>query len=135
VLVSTRRRRVTDGHNAWDALFFAGDPSPVCLKGADVGHQSTTMFVFSAARFNTMPAELRTLIRAITPEAVQAGLDFHNSFGDDALVQVRARGIAVTEPAIGRFREASRRSWDGILADAGANGRALATEIEAARTR
>lgn len=98
-------------------------------------HQSTTMFVFSAARFNAMPAELRTLIRAVTPEAVQAGLDFHNSFGDDALVQVRARGIAVTEPAIGPFREASRRSWDGILADAGPNGRALAAEIEAARTR
>ncbi len=96
-------------------------------------HQSTTMFVFSQAKFNALPADIQAMVRAVTPEAVQAGLDFHNKFGDESLAAVRAKGIAVTEPAIGPFREASRPSWDIILRDAGANGRALADEIEAAR--
>jgi TRAP-type transport system periplasmic protein len=96
-------------------------------------HQSTTMFVFSQAKFNALPADLQAMVRAVTPEAVQAGLDFHNRFGDESLAAVRARGITVTEPAIGPFREASRPSWDIILRDAGPNGRTLADEIEAAR--
>jgi sarcosine oxidase subunit beta len=50
-----------------------------------------------------------------------------------ALDGQRAKGITVSEPAIGPFREASRPSWAAILKDAGANGQALATEIEAAR--
>jgi TRAP-type C4-dicarboxylate transport system substrate-binding protein len=76
---------------------------------------------------------VQALIRSVTPEAVAAGLKFHNDLGEEGLKAVRARGITVTEPAIGPFREASRPSWDVILRDAGPNGRALASEIEAAR--
>jgi TRAP-type C4-dicarboxylate transport system substrate-binding protein len=96
-------------------------------------HQSTTMFVYSQAKFNALPADIQAMVRAVTPEAISAGLDFHNKFGDEALAAVRAKGIAVTEPAIGPFRDASRPSWDIILKDAGPNGRALADQIEAAR--
>ena len=96
-------------------------------------HQSTTMFIYSQAKFNALPADVQAMVRAVTPEAISAGLDFHNKFGDEALVAVRAKGITVTEPAIGPFREASRPSWDIILKDAGPNGRALAEQIEAAR--
>ena len=96
-------------------------------------HQSTTMFVYSQAKFNALPADIQAMVRQVTPEAVQAGLDFHNKFGDEALAAVRAKGIPVTEPAIGPFREASRPSWEIILKDAGPNGRKLADEIEAAR--
>jgi TRAP-type transport system periplasmic protein len=96
-------------------------------------HQSTTMFAFSQAKFNALPADVQALVRAVTPEAIAAGLKFHNDLGDEGLKAVRAKGIAVTEPAIGPFREASRASWETILKDAGANGQALANEIEAAR--
>lgn len=96
-------------------------------------HQSTTLFAFSQAKFNALPADVQALVRSVTPEAVAAGLKFHNDLGEEGLKAVRARGIAVTEPAIGPFREASRPSWDAILRDAGPNGRALASEIEAAR--
>ncbi|MGL4241749.1 MAG: TRAP transporter substrate-binding protein [Beijerinckiaceae bacterium] len=96
-------------------------------------HQSTTMFAFSQAKFNALPADVQALIRAVTPEAVAAGLKFHNDLGEEGLKAVRAKGIAVTEPAIGPFREASRPSWANILKDAGPNGQALANEIEAAR--
>jgi TRAP-type transport system periplasmic protein len=96
-------------------------------------HQSTTMFAFSQAKFNALPADLQALVRAVTPEAIAAGLRFHNDLGEEGLKAVRAKGIAVTEPAIGAFREASRPSWETILKDAGANGQALAAEIEAAR--
>jgi TRAP-type transport system periplasmic protein len=80
-----------------------------------------------------LPADVQALVRAVTPEAIAAGLKFHNDLGDEGLKAVRAKGIAVTEPAIGPFREASRASWETILKDAGANGQALANEIEAAR--
>ncbi len=96
-------------------------------------HQSTTMFAFSQAKFNALPADVQALVRAVTPEAIAAGLKFHNDLGEEGLKAVRAKGIAVTEPAIGPFREASRPSWETILKDAGANGQALANEIEAAR--
>jgi TRAP-type transport system periplasmic protein len=96
-------------------------------------HQSTTMFAFSQAKFNALPADVQALVRAVTPEAVAAGLKFHNDLGEEGLKAVRAKGITVSEPAIGPFREASRPSWAAILKDAGANGQALATEIEAAR--
>jgi tripartite ATP-independent transporter DctP family solute receptor len=96
-------------------------------------HQSTTMFVYSQAKFNALPDDIKALIRQVTPEAVQAGLDFHNRFGEEGLQAVRAKGIAVIEPPIGPFREASRPSWEVILRDAGPNGRALADEIETAR--
>ncbi len=96
-------------------------------------HQSTTMFAFSQAKFNALPADVQALVRAVTPEAIAAGLKFHNDLGEEGLKAVRAKGIAVSEPAIGPFREASRPSWAAILKDAGANGQALATEIEAAR--
>jgi TRAP-type transport system periplasmic protein len=96
-------------------------------------HQSTTMFAFSQAKFNALPADVQALVRAVTPEAVAAGLKFHNDLGEEGLKAVRAKGITVTEPAIGPFREASRPSWETILKDAGANGQALANEIEAAR--
>jgi hypothetical protein len=49
--------------------------------------------------------QLAFMVRQVTPEAVQAGLDFHNKFGDEALAAVRAKGIPVTEPAIGPFRD------------------------------
>ncbi len=96
-------------------------------------HQSTTLFAFSQARFGALPADVQALVRAVTPEAVEAGLKFHNDLGEEGLKAVRAKGIAVTEPDIAPFRAASRPSWDAILKDAGANGRALADEIEAAR--
>lgn len=96
-------------------------------------HQSTTMFAFSQAKFNALPADVQALVRAVTPEAIAAGLKFHNDLGEEGLKAVRAKGITVSEPAIGPFREASRPSWAAILKDAGANGQALATEIEAAR--
>jgi TRAP-type transport system periplasmic protein len=96
-------------------------------------HQSTTLFAFSQAKFNAMPADVQALIRAVTPEAVAAGLQFHNDLGEEGLKAVRAKGIAVTEPDIAAFRAASRPSWETILRDAGPNGKALADEIEAAR--
>ncbi len=96
-------------------------------------HQSTTLFAFSQARFGALPADVQALVRAVTPEAVEAGLKFHNDLGEEGLKAVRARGIAVTEPDIAPFRAASRPSWEAILKDSGANGRALADEIEAAR--
>jgi tripartite ATP-independent transporter DctP family solute receptor len=96
-------------------------------------HQSTTMFAFSQAKFNALPADVQALVRSVTPEAIAAGLKFHNDLGEEGMKAVRAKGIAVTEPAIGPFREASRPSWETILKDAGANGQALANEIEAAR--
>jgi TRAP-type transport system periplasmic protein len=96
-------------------------------------HQSTSLFAYSQAKFNALPADIQALIRAVTPEAVEAGLKFHNALGEEGLAAVRAKGIAVTEPDIAAFRAASRPSWDTILRDAGPNGRALAEEIEAAR--
>lgn len=96
-------------------------------------HQSTTLFAVSQARFNAMPADIRDALRAVLPEAVQAGLDFHNKFGDEGLAAIRAKGIPVSEPDLRPFREASRKSWETILKDAGPNGQALATEIEAAK--
>jgi TRAP-type transport system periplasmic protein len=96
-------------------------------------HQSTTLFAYSAAKFNALPADVQALVRAVTPEAVAAGLKFHNDLGEEGLKAVRAKGIAVTEPDIAPFRAASRPSWDIILRDAGPNGRALADEIETAR--
>jgi tripartite ATP-independent transporter DctP family solute receptor len=96
-------------------------------------HQSTTLFAYSQAKFAALPADVQALIRAVTPEAVAAGLKFHNDLGEEGLKAVRARGIAVTEPDIAPFRAASRPSWEIILKDAGPNGKALADEIEAAR--
>jgi TRAP-type transport system periplasmic protein len=96
-------------------------------------HQSTTMFAFSQAKFNALPADIQALVRTVTPEAVAAGLAFHNDLGEQGLKAVRDRGIAVTEPDVAAFRAASRPSWETILKDAGANGKALADEIEAAR--
>jgi TRAP-type C4-dicarboxylate transport system substrate-binding protein len=96
-------------------------------------HQSTTLFAYSQAKFGALPDDVKKLVREVTPMAVKAGLDFHNKFGDEGLAAVRAKGIAVTEPKIDAFRAASRPSWETILKDAGANGRALAAEIETAR--
>jgi tripartite ATP-independent transporter DctP family solute receptor len=96
-------------------------------------HQSTTMFAFSQAKFNALPADVQALVRAVTPEAIAAGLKFHNDLGEEGLRAVRAKGIAVTEPDIAPFRAASRPSWEAILKDAGPNGQTLANEIEAAR--
>jgi tripartite ATP-independent transporter DctP family solute receptor len=96
-------------------------------------HQSTTMFAFSQAKFNALPADVQALVRAVTPEAIAAGLQFHNDLGEEGLRAVRAKGIAVTEPDIAPFRAASRPSWEAILKDAGPNGQSLANEIEAAR--
>lgn len=96
-------------------------------------HQSTSLFAYSQPKFNALPADVQALIRAVTPEAVTAGLKFHNDLGDEGLAAVRAKGIAVTEPDVAAFRAASRPSWDAILRDAGPNGRALADEIETAR--
>jgi TRAP-type transport system periplasmic protein len=96
-------------------------------------HQSTTMFAYSKAKFDALPADVQALVRAVTPEAVAAGLKFHNDLGEEGLKAVRAKGITVTEPAIGPFREASRPSWETILKDAGVSGQTLANEIETAR--
>ncbi len=96
-------------------------------------HQSTTMFAYSQAKFGALPAEIQALIVAVTPEAVAAGLQFHNDLGEEGLKATRARGVAITEPDVAAFRAASRPSWDIILRDAGASGKALADEIEAAR--
>lgn len=96
-------------------------------------HQSTTLFAFSQAKFNALPTDIQALVRAVTPEAVAAGLEFHNNLNEEGMRALRARGVAVTEPDIGPFRAASRPSWDIILRDAGPNGRALADAIEAAR--
>lgn len=95
-------------------------------------HQSTSMFIYSKAKFDALPADLQAMIREVTPAAMAAGLEFHNRFGEEGLAAVRAKGIPVTEPALEPFRAAARPSWEVILRDAGPNGRALATEIEAA---
>jgi len=96
-------------------------------------HQSTTMFVMSQARFNAMPADVQQAIRAVTPEAVKAGLAFHDQLNREGMAQMRAKGITIVEPDLTPFKEATRKSWDGILNDAGPNGRALVQEIEAAK--
>lgn len=96
-------------------------------------HQSTTMFVMSRARFAALPADIQAAIRDVTPEAVRAGLAFHDQLNRDGMAQMRARGITIVEPDLAAFREVTRRSWDRILADAGPNGRALVEEIEAAK--
>jgi TRAP-type C4-dicarboxylate transport system substrate-binding protein len=96
-------------------------------------HQTPTMLIFSAARFNAWPAEVREAIRASMGEAIAEGLKFHDDFTADSIAQMRARNLTVVDPDIGPWREASRRSYDAILNDSGSGGRALFQEIEAAR--
>ncbi len=96
-------------------------------------HQSTTMFVMSQARFGALPADIQAIVRAAVPDAVRAGLEFHARLNEDGMTQMRARGLQIIEPDLAPFREVTRRSWDGILNDAGPNGRALVQEIEAAK--
>jgi TRAP-type C4-dicarboxylate transport system substrate-binding protein len=96
-------------------------------------HQTPTMLIFSAAKFNAWPADVREAIRASMGEAIAEGLKFHDDFTADAIAQMRARNITVVDPDIAPWREASRRSYDTILNDSGTGGRALFQEIEAAR--
>ena len=96
-------------------------------------HQSTTMFAFSQARFGALPADVQAIIRAAIPEAVRAGLEFHARLNEEGMTQMRARGLTIVEPDLAAFREVTRRSWDGILNDAGPNARPLVAEIEAAK--
>ena len=96
-------------------------------------HQTPTMLIFSQSRWNTWPAEVQRAIREAMPEAIQAGLQFHDEFTADAVRQMRERNITVVDPEIGPWREVTRRSYDAILNDSGAGGRALFQEIEGAR--
>lgn len=96
-------------------------------------HQSTTMWTASAARFNALPADIQAIVRAAVPEATRAGLTFHDQLNQEGMTQMRARGLTIIEPDLAGFREVTRRSWDGILNDAGPGGRALVQEIEAAK--
>jgi tripartite ATP-independent transporter DctP family solute receptor len=96
-------------------------------------HQTPTMLIFSAARFNSWPADVQRAIRDSMREALAEGLKFHDDFTADSVKQMRDKGITVIDPEIGPWREVTRRSYDAILADSGAGGRALFLEIEAAR--
>jgi len=96
-------------------------------------HQTPTMLIFSAAKFNAWPAPVREAIRASMSEALAAGLKFHDDFTAEAVAAMRAANITVTDPEIGPWRAASRPSYDVILNDSGTGGRALFQEIEAAR--
>ncbi len=96
-------------------------------------HQTPTMLIFSAAKFNAWPAPVREAIRASMGEALAAGLKFHDDFTAEAITAIRAANITVTNPEIGPWRAASRGSYDAILNDSGTGGRALFQEIEAAR--
>lgn len=96
-------------------------------------HQTPTMLIFSAAKFNAWPAEVQRAIRDSMAEAMQEGIKFHEDFTADAVRQMRERNITIVDPEIGPWREVTRRSYDAILNDSGAGGRALFQEIEAAR--
>jgi TRAP-type C4-dicarboxylate transport system substrate-binding protein len=96
-------------------------------------HQTPTMLIFSAAKWNAWPAEVQQAMRSAMPQAIAEGLRFHDDFTADAIRQVRERGITFTDPEIGPWREVTRRSYEAILNDSGAGGRALYEQIEAAR--
>lgn len=96
-------------------------------------HQTPTMLIFSQAKFNSWPADVQRAIRDSMAEAIGEGLKFHDEFTADAIRQMREKNITVVDPEIGPWREVTRRSYDAILADSGAGGRALFEEIEAAR--
>jgi TRAP-type C4-dicarboxylate transport system substrate-binding protein len=96
-------------------------------------HQTPTMLIFSAAKFNAWPADVQAAIRAAMPEAIAAGLKFHDDFTAEAVAAMRARNLTVVDPEIGPWRAASRAAYEPILADSGAGGRALLAEIEAGK--
>jgi len=96
-------------------------------------HQTPTMLIFSQARWNSWPAEVQRAIREAMPEAMAAGIRFHDEFTADSIRQMRERNITLVDPPIGPWREVTRRSYDAILNDSGTGGRALFQEIEAAR--
>lgn len=96
-------------------------------------HQTPTMLIFSAAKFNAWPAPVREAIRASMAESIQAGLKFHDEFTAEAVRQMRERNLTVVDPEIGPWREVTRRSYDAILSDSGTGGRALFEEIEQAK--
>jgi tripartite ATP-independent transporter DctP family solute receptor len=96
-------------------------------------HQTPTMLIFSQAKWNAWPADVQRAIREAMPEAMAAGISFHEDFTNDAVRQMRERNIVLVDPPIGPWREATRGAYEPILADSGAGGRALYAEIEAAR--
>jgi TRAP-type C4-dicarboxylate transport system substrate-binding protein len=96
-------------------------------------HQTPTMLIFSAAKFNAWPAEVQRAIRDSMGEAIQAGIAFHDEFTAEAGRQMRERNLTVVDPEIGPWREVTRRSYDAILNDSGSGGRALFEEIDRAR--
>ena len=96
-------------------------------------HQTPTMLIFSAAKFNAWPADVRDVIRASMGEALQAGLKFHDDFTAEAIAAMRTANLTIVDPEIGPWRAASRSSYDAILNDSGTGGRALFAEIEAGK--
>lgn len=95
-------------------------------------HQSTTVFVLSDAFWSGLPDDLKTLVQDAADEAIAYGVEAHRELGRKGLEEVRARGITVTEPDLAPFAEASRPSWDIILADV-PEARALLETIQAAK--
>lgn len=95
-------------------------------------HQTPTMLIFSAARFNALPQNVRQAIRDSMDESIRAGLAFHDEFTNEAIRQMRERNLTVVDPEIGPWRAATRGSYDAIINDSGAGGRALYEEISGA---
>lgn len=95
-------------------------------------HQSTTIFTVSKARFEALPADVQQMMRVAAREAIKVGLAEHDRLNVEGLAAVRARGVSVTEPDLGPFKEVARKSYDTILAEA-PGGRAILADIEAAK--
>jgi TRAP-type transport system periplasmic protein len=95
-------------------------------------HQSTTVFAMSKAKFDALPADVRTLVRTAARDAIKVGLDAHAELNRRGLQTMRERGVNVVDPDLSSFMETARRSYDRILADA-PGGRALVQKINAAK--
>lgn len=94
-------------------------------------HQSTTVFILSKSFLDNLPGDLQDLVRVAAKDAIETGVAAHRKLEEEGLKQLRAE-INVTEPDLAGFMEASRASYEVILAEA-PEARALLERIEAAK--
>ena len=78
-------------------------------------HQLPSLFVISKAKLDSLPEDLRKVVREVGREATAVAADEQRRMMVAGLEEMRTAGVTIVTPDIGSFREISQKVWPTIL--------------------